>query len=261
MFQLGIIASGSKGNSLVVQGNEGLVLIDAGLTGIKITQGLIDMGLDPQDLKAVVISHEHSDHIRGAGIICRKYNIPLYITRETYACAAGKLGKLPVGTVFFDPGTTFRINDIIIIPFASSHDAVESSNFKIMQDQNQKAKLGIATDCGYFTRLMKERLTGCTTLVLESNHDELMLINGPYPWELKQRVKSRHGHLSNIQAVSVISQIIHPGLKRIILAHLSEKNNTPELAEKEMRTYVDMVNHDLELYVASQYKVLPLKDI
>lgn len=261
MFDVGIIASGSKGNSIVIRSDQGVVLVDAGLTGKKITMGLQNLGISSEQLNAVVISHEHSDHIRGAGIICRKLSIPLYITEETYACSAHKIGKLPAGIKFFKPGCDFKVNDLKITPFASSHDAVESSNFKITQSGNNNSQLGIATDCGYFTRLMKERLKNCSTIVLESNHDEIMLMEGPYPWDLKQRVKSRQGHLSNRQAVSVISQIIHPGLKNIILAHLSEQNNKPELAFSEMKKYLDMVNHELELFVASQYQVTPMMKV
>lgn len=261
MFKIGVIASGSKGNSIVVRTDEGAVLIDAGLTGKKIRAGLSVLGIPEEELQAVVISHEHSDHIRGAGIICRKFLIPLYITEETYACSAHRLGKLPAGVKYFKPGKNFRINDIHITPFASSHDAVESSNFMIKQEGNTDSQLGIATDCGYFTRLMNERLQNCSTLVLESNHDEVMLMEGPYPWDLKQRVKGRQGHLSNRQAVSVVSQIIHTGLKQLILAHLSEQNNKPELAFEEMKKYLDIVNHQLDLYVASQYEVTPMLDV
>jgi len=261
MFQIGIIASGSKGNSLAIRSDKTAVLVDAGLSGIRIIEGLHALGIMPGELKGLVISHEHSDHISGAGIICRKLNIPLYISQETYACAAARLGKLPCGTIYFEQGKSFKIDDLIFNPFASSHDAVESSNFVISQENYNGAKLGIATDCGYLTRLMKERLQGCTTLVLESNHDELLLLEGPYPWHLKQRVKSRQGHLSNNQAVSVISQIIHPGLKKIILAHLSEQNNNPDLAENEMLRYLEMINHKLDLYIAEQNRPLCLLDI
>ncbi len=261
MFQVGIIASGSRGNCLVIRGNEGAILLDAGLTGKKIIEGLEKLGIEPQELKGLVISHEHSDHISGAGIICRKLDIPLYISQETYACAAGQLGRLPQGAFYFEHSKIFKINDLNIIPFASSHDAVDSSNFIFYQEENPNARLGIATDCGYFTRLMKERLQNCTTLILESNHDEVLLIEGPYSWHLKQRVKSRQGHLSNRQAVSVISQIIHPGLKKLVLAHLSEQNNTPELAESEMLRYLEMINHGLELFIARQNTVINLMDI
>lgn len=261
MFQVGVIASGSKGNCIVVRGNTGAILIDAGLAGKKITEGLIQLNIPPEELLAVVISHEHSDHIKGAGIICRKYNLPLYITNDTFACSAGRLGKLPCGVINFEPGNSFTIGDLIINPFASSHDAVESSNFVILQENNELSQLGVATDCGYLTRLMKERLRDCTTLIIESNHDEMMLMTGPYPWELKQRVKGRQGHLSNKQAVSVVSQVIHPGLKRLILAHLSEQNNRPELAFKEMNSFLNEIKHDLHLQVASQYDVSELMDV
>jgi len=261
MFQVGIIASGSRGNSLVIRSDKGAILVDAGLTGKRIISVLGLMGISPEELLGVVISHEHSDHISGAGIICRKLNIPLYISPDTYACSSAKIGKLNKGVFFFEHGKIFTIGDIYINPFASSHDAVESSNFIIWQAENSDAKLGIATDCGYLTRLMKERLQNCTTLILESNHDEIKLLEGPYPWHLKQRVKSRQGHLSNRQAVSVISQVIHPGLKKLILAHLSEQNNTPELAESEMKRYLSMVNHELDLYIASQHTKINLLDI
>jgi phosphoribosyl 1,2-cyclic phosphodiesterase len=261
MFQVGVIASGSKGNCLVVKGNDGAILLDAGLTGKKILMGLSQLGIEPGELKGLLISHEHSDHISGAGIMCRKLDIPLYISPDTYACAAAKLGKLPRGVVYFEHGKKLTINDLQITPFSSSHDAVESSNFILAQSDNPDARLGVATDCGYLTRLMKERLQYCTTLVLESNHDEVLLLEGPYPWYLKQRVKSRQGHLSNRQAVSVISQVIHPGLKNLILAHLSEKNNTPELAESEMKRYLKIVNHELDLYIARQHIGIQMLDV
>ncbi|MDP8210596.1 MAG: MBL fold metallo-hydrolase [Candidatus Stygibacter australis] len=261
MFQVGIIASGSRGNSLVIRSDKGAILVDAGLAGKRIISGLELMGISPEELHGVVISHEHSDHISGAGIICRKLDIPLYISPDTYACSSARIGRLNQETIFFEHGKAFSIGDLHIIPFASSHDAVESSNFIVRQTNNSSARLGIATDCGYLTRLMKERLQDCTTLILESNHDEIKLLEGPYPWHLKQRVKSRQGHLSNRQAVSVISQVIHPGLKKLILAHLSEKNNTPELAESEMKRYLSMINHELELYIANQHTALSLLDI
>lgn len=261
MFQIGIIASGSKGNCMVIRGDEGAILLDAGLSGKRIIEGLDQLGISANEIKALVISHEHSDHIKGAGIICRKLELPLFITEETYSTAAKNLGKLKSSVEFFEHGKDFKIKDICISTFASSHDAVEGSNFVFWQKGNKNCKLGVATDCGYFTRLMNERLQNCSTLVLESNHDEVMLIEGRYRWELKQRVKSRQGHLSNRQAVGVISQVIHPGLKQLILAHLSEENNTPELAEREMENYLTMINFDLDLFVASQHKVLNLLDI
>lgn len=261
MFQTSVLASGSKGNTILVRTQDTAILLDAGLSGKKIIGLLESIDILPESLKAVVISHEHSDHIQGAGIICRKYHIPLYITQLTHSVCSFRLGKLPAGKIYFKPGTEFEIGDIRLKAFPSSHDVIDGNNFILWKKGDNNRKLAFATDLGYSSRLMLHNLQESTTIILESNHDVEMLLNGPYPPHLKQRIKSRQGHLSNEQAVGVITQVLHPGLKNLILAHLSEKNNLPKKAEKLMSNFLKNVNHDLCLLVSSQYEATRLVDI
>jgi phosphoribosyl 1,2-cyclic phosphodiesterase len=261
MFQTSVLASGSKGNVSIVRTKTSKVMFDAGLSGKKIIELLETITLSPQKVNALVVSHEHSDHIRGAGIICRKLKIPLFITRSTYLIARQKIGNIPAGIEHFEHGKSFQVGDILIEAVPSQHDAVEGSNFICSTATVPEQKLGIVTDLGYPSRLLLQKLKNVTTLVLESNHDLKMLMTGPYPWELKQRVKSREGHLSNEQAVAVIGQIMHNGLKNLVLAHLSEENNEPKLARNTMEMFLNSINADIELYVADQFNPTPLISI
>ena len=238
MFQTSVLASGSKGNSVLVRTDETAILVDVGLPGKAIFQALESLQVPKESIKAILVSHEHSDHSKGVGIIARALKIPVYMSEGTYEGCAEKLGKLPFEPVFFETGSTFEIRDLVVHSFTSSHDTFDSCNFTLRRGENEERKLGIATDLGYATRLTVNRLKGCTTLVLESNHDEEMLLNGSYDWALKQRVKSNVGHLSNVQAVDLVKQIMHRNLDTLILAHLSEENNHPELAYRVMNDYL-----------------------
>jgi len=261
MFQTAVLASGSKGNCFVIQTEKTKLLLDAGLSGKKILQALEKIGIDKTGFDALLISHDHHDHISGAGIICRMLNIPLYINESVFLIKRKYLGKLPFDAHFFYNEDKFEIGDISINPFSSSHDSLESSNFIFRKKGDKNRKLAVATDLGFSTRLTIKKLKNSSTIILESNHDEKLLINGPYPWHLKQRVKGKQGHLSNEQAVGVISRVIHPGLKNLILAHLSEINNTPEIARSLMEDYLKMVNHDLNLIISNQYEPTKLVEI
>lgn len=261
MFQTSVLASGSKGNSILIRTESTKILLDAGLSGKKITNFIQSIKLDENKLRAVIISHEHSDHIRGAGIICRRFNIPLYITEPTFEVCQSRLGKLPAGVVHFSNGSSFQIGDLKIRAFQSSHDVVDGSNFTIQKSDEPSRKLAVATDLGFSSNLMITQLRNSTSIILESNHDVKMLLKGSYPPHLKQRIKSKQGHLSNDQAVQVIRKIYHPGLRNIILAHLSEENNLPDKAESSMREYLHSIDHDLQLLVASQYESTKLIDI
>lgn len=261
MFQTSIIASGSKGNALLVRGDRASLILDAGISGKKIFAALDRLRIDRSEIKAVLISHEHSDHCGGAGPLARMLKVPIFMTRDTFMCAQHKLGKVEGMLQWISSGEAFQIGDIICDPFSSSHDAYDSCNFVFYQQSDPIRKLGVATDLGYPTLLTTQKLLGSTTLVLESNHDEQMLIDGPYDWPLKQRVRSNKGHLSNNQAVGLLSQIYHAGLKTLILAHLSENNNKPELAFRTMKDYLDSIRSDVELLVAEPHRETRLIDI
>lgn len=261
MFQTSVLASGSKGNAILVRTEEVSILLDAGVSARKIFSALELLGIDRHELSAVLVSHEHSDHIRSVGAIARMLKIPVYMNEETYRQCEHRIGRIPKAMCPFETGTTFNIRDLVIHPFSSSHDAVESCNFTFMKMYDDERKLGVATDLGFPTVLALNKMKYCTTLIIESNHDERMLMDGPYDWFLKQRIKSINGHLSNVQAVGVISQIMHHGLRNLILAHLSEINNDPELALRTMHDYLQTIRSDIQLMVATQYQHTPLFDI
>ena len=261
MFQASVLASGSKGNSILIRTESTKILLDAGLSGKKITNFIQSINLDENKLDGVVISHEHSDHIRGAGIICRKLQIPLYITKPTYEVSQKRLGKLPSGVIYFKDELPFTIGNIEVRAFRSSHDVIDGNNFTFKKVGDDTRKLAIATDLGFSSYLMITQLKNSTSIILESNHDINMLRTGSYPPPLKQRIKSKHGHLSNEQAVNVIKEVYHPRLRNIILAHLSEENNLPAKAKKLMRDYLNKKDKNLKLIVASQYESTKLIDV
>lgn len=221
-----MLASGSKGNSVYVSGGQTAILVDAGLSGVQLERRMRSRGLDPESLDGIVVSHEHHDHIHGVGVMARRYRLPVYASRPT-ARAAGKLwGRIELLN-YFQCGTAFELDDLSVRPFSLSHDAVDTAGFTIRRNGT---KVGIATDLGIATSVVREHLKHCSALVLEANHDPEMLINGPYPWHLKQRIKGRGGHLSNLDSRRLVQGLIHERLRHVILAHLSEQNNTPEKA-------------------------------
>ncbi|MCF8074821.1 MAG: MBL fold metallo-hydrolase [Desulfotignum sp.] len=223
------LASGSKGNALLVSTPDTAILVDAGLSGVELQRRMAAVGQDPADLSAIVITHEHIDHVRGAGVLSRRFNIPVYISSATHQ-ACTKLGHISALT-YFDCGNRFQIQDLTVTPFSISHDASDPAGLTVTW---QERKIGIATDLGVVTNLVRTHLSGSDVLYLESNHDPEMLTNGSYPWHLKQRIKSRVGHLSNHDAGTLLADLYHDQLHHVILAHLSEENNRPERALAEV---------------------------
>jgi len=241
-----MLASGSKGNAVYFADGETAILIDAGLSGKEIERRLESKGLSAEDLDAIVVSHEHADHVKGVGVLSRRYHLPVYINRTTHR-AAPDLGKIK-DLRRFECGDTFSINQLNIHPFSTSHDAGDPSGFTI---GHNGIKVGVATDLGIATTLVKTHLMDCRLLVLEANHDPAMLENGPYPWPLKQRIKSRTGHLSNDATRKLLQELRHDRLERVILAHLSEINNTPDKALSVVGEA--LLQSNTALSVASQY--------
>jgi len=241
-----ILASGSKGNAILVADQQTKVLFDAGLSGIEIERRCKSKGFHPDQLDAIVVSHEHSDHIQGVGVLARRFGLPVHISKKTNQSAGSMLGKI-VDIRHFECGTPFAVNTWTISPFSISHDAEDPAGFTI---HNNGMKIGIATDLGVVTAMVRERLKSCQILILEANHDPEMLKNGPYPWPLKQRIQSRTGHLSNEASRELVTALKHNDLQHVVLAHLSETNNTPEKALQEVRLALNGCK--TQLHVATQ---------
>lgn len=220
--------SGSSGNSLFVSSNNTKLLIDAGLSGVRIQNALKAIEENPDEISGILVTHEHKDHIHGLGVLSRRFDIPIYANEETWDEMMKDLGKIATHNIkTFDFETSLEIEDFEIKAFKTSHDAVASAGFSIY---NGKKRLGIATDSGIITPEMMESLPGCDMVLLESNHDPSMLEAGSYPFFLKQRIKSDCGHLSNEVAGNMALTLVKAGAEQLVLAHLSNENNYPLLA-------------------------------
>ncbi len=246
-----ILASGSKGNSIYVSDGNTAILVDAGLSGAEIERRLRLRALTAKNLDAILVSHEHTDHIQAVGVLSRRYQLPVYISQKTKK-ASSQLGNVHDLRIF-ECGATFHINDMTIHPFSISHDAEDPVGFTIGQNGTI---IGIATDLGIATSMVKQHLKNCSLLILEFNHDPAMLEQGPYPWPIKQRIKSRTGHLSNVESKKLLKELQHDKLKYVILAHLSDTNNTPQKAFDEASKALNRCN--ARLAVADQHMCGPI---
>ncbi|MCU0572224.1 MAG: MBL fold metallo-hydrolase [Syntrophobacteraceae bacterium] len=225
-----VLASGSKGNATLVCSERTRILVDAGLSARELCARLDRTPVKPNELNGIIISHEHQDHVRGCGTLSRRCGCPVYLSSGTLENLPSQVGTLPHRQVF-QSGNGFTIGDLSVHPFAISHDAGEPAGFIIEHDG---CRLGVCTDLGIATELVKARLAGCHGLVLEANHDMRLLIDGPYPWQLKQRIRSRHGHLSNEDSFALLEHLHHVHLRAVVLAHLSEVNNNPRLVAQSI---------------------------
>lgn len=224
------IASGSSGNCIYVGSNQTNLLVDAGVSAKRIENGLSGIDIKPDMLQGILITHEHSDHVSGLGILARKYHLPIYATYETARSISRikSLGEIPEELFHYvKPNEPFLINDISVEPFSTSHDA---SNPVCYTMRAEGQKIGIATDLGKYDDYIVSMLENSELLLIEANHDVNMLMVGKYPYYLKQRILGDRGHLSNDTSADLISRLIHPGLQHILLAHLSKENNYEELA-------------------------------
>ncbi len=251
-MQICMLASGSRGNSVYISVGGTSLLIDAGLSGIEIERRMKARNLDIKNLNAIIVSHEHSDHIQGVGILARRYQLPVYISSQTLGSAAAQLGAMQQ-IHHFSCGTEFTVCDLSIRPFSISHDASDPAGFTIGSNGH---KIGIATDLGIATAMVRQHLKDCCCLILEANHDIPMLEEGPYPWSVKQRVKGRTGHLSNESSRELLMDVMHDQMTHVILAHLSETNNTPEKALRVVTEHLPDTH--LKVSVATQSAAGPV---
>src|SRR6476619_4881459 len=233
MFSLTMLGSGSAGNSALIATDHRRLLVDGGLSARQLVLRLARCGVSPAELDGVLLTHEHGDRVCGLEVLCRKFDIPIFCNALTAeAIRYGSLGEHRNWRIFRN-GASFSICDITVESFPVPHDAVEPVGYIFHAG---KSALGYATDLGQATRLTIERLRQVQTLVIETNHDEKLLQNDPHrPWPVKQRIMSRHGHLSNAAAASVVGQLLGGKIARVVLGHLSRDCNTPELAAGAIR--------------------------
>ena len=255
MLKFCSLFSGSSGNSLFVQSDQSKILIDCGASGKKICDALASINSSIEDIDAILITHEHSDHVQSLGLLSKKYNIPVYINKETFESLSSsqkeKINKDKLN--FFINDESFFFNDLTIKPFSIPHDAANPCGFNIC---NGKRKISIATDLGHINNNIIENLKESSFILLEANYDPAILQISRYPYSLKERIKGPNGHLSNATAGKLISNMIDSGLKEVMLGHLSKENNFPELAyqtvtEELIKNNIDLNN--FKLSVASRY--------
>src|SRR5688572_8867163 len=219
------LGSGSAGNSVLVEAGCTRVLVDAGFSARDLEARLAAIDLEPAALDGILITHDHGDHTKGAGVFARRHGTPVYLTERTFhACRS--LFRGDERTIGYQVARPFRLGGFRVEPFLTVHDAADPVGIALV-DVATGARLGVATDLGRPTSSMQHALSGCDFLVLEANHDELMLRLGPYPWSVKARIGSSHGHLSNRAAARFVGDLVHPRLAGILLAHLSNECNHP----------------------------------
>jgi phosphoribosyl 1,2-cyclic phosphodiesterase len=257
-----VLASGSLGNCTLVCSSDTRLLVDAGLSCRQLLRRLATCGETAQSINAILVTHEHGDHIAGLHVLAKRLKVPVYITGATHEAyrrdardsAGNRITLERLET--FEAGRTFEIGGVTVTPFTIPHDAVDPVGFTFC---SEGIKVGICTDLGYMPSSVKHHLRGCHVLMIESNHDLEMLRGGPYPWSVKQRVMSRVGHLSNDALANFLTTDYDGGAEYLILAHLSEQNNHPEVARLtaeralgEQRTFIRN-----QVVLATQHEPLP----
>ena len=236
--------SGSSGNATYVGCDDAHILVDAGLSGTRVIQEMEKVGVDPRQLSAILVTHEHSDHIKGIGILSRKFDVPVYATEGTWRNMLSKLGNIsPKNMRLIEPYQDFYVGSIDVTPFATPHDAGQPVGYTF---ETGGSKLAIATDLGSVRDSWLKYIVGADAVILESNYDPGMLETGPYPYELKKRIMGRDGHLSNDDAGEVAVELVNHGASQIILGHLSKENNYPELALQSAQTALKIAGIDPE---------------
>jgi phosphoribosyl 1,2-cyclic phosphodiesterase len=258
-MRVAVLGSGSAGNAVLVCAGETRILIDAGFSARALADRLDRLGVSPDSIAAIVVTHDHGDHTRGMGVFARRHGTPLHLTERTReACAKLLTGDEEV--VEYRPGAPFGIHNLRVESFYTVHDAADPVGISVV-DERSGLRVGVATDLGRPTAQIRHALSGCDLLVLEANHDDVMLRTGPYPAAVKQRIASSHGHLSNQAAARLAVELLHPRLAAVVLAHLSRECNRPFLAERVVGDALRKAGWEGHLEVAMQDRPTELLDI
>jgi len=255
-LKISVLGSSSSGNCTFISTSKTRILLDAGLSRAQIAKRLKTIGESLESIDALIVSHEHSDHIAGLHGLLAKQAIPLYISQETSEMIDPKPKWSRVETI--SAGHPFWLGELKVTPFTIPHDAVNPLAFTF---ETEGIKIGHVTDLGYMTELVIQRLKGCHVIVLESNHDLEMLKVGPYPWPVKQRIMSRMGHLSNEMTGKFFSEEFDGEARHIVLAHLSENNNHPALARMMTMEALERRGFDIDLSLASRAAPSPVIEV
>jgi phosphoribosyl 1,2-cyclic phosphodiesterase len=254
-----VLGSGSAGNSILVESAGTRILVDAGFSGRDLERRLAEVDVAVDSVDALLITHDHGDHTRGMGVLARRWGMPLYITDATRRACAGLLrGDEHVGA--YSTSEPVVIGELLIDAFLTVHDAADPIAVTVTEIATGE-KMGIATDLGRPTTSVKYALRLCDLLIVESNHDEILLRESPYPWSVKARIASSHGHLSNRASAELAAELCHDGLAAVVLAHLSEKANEPELAMEVVGDSLARRGYAGELRIGVQDRPLQPIDI
>lgn len=257
-MKVAVLASGSSGNAIWVSGASTSVLIDAGISARRVGESMVKLGLSPDDLDAVLVTHEHSDHVSGLGPLVRRHDLPAYATEGTHTAIEQRVRDLR-GRIVVRAGESFGVGGLEIAPFAVSHDCCEPVGYSVSDGD---ATVTVATDLGIVDNAVRDHIWRSDCVVLEFNHDERMLIEGGYPWFLKQRIMGRSGHLSNEAAARELTAMADGPMSVLVLAHLSRENNTPDLAEASAKEALERAGRgDVSVYLADHAEALGPVDV
>lgn len=262
MIRLCTLSSGSSGNAVLFEADGTKILIDCGITGKAATERLCGVGVDPSELAAVLVTHEHIDHIRGVGVLSRRFGIPVYAGVGTWNAMISSVGEIPFEHIhYIAADVPFSVGGALVFPYATSHDAAESLGFTLSDGQKTAS---VVTDLGVVDKYVYDRISGSSLMVLEANHDEQMLMNGSYPYSLKQRILSDKGHISNRVTGALCARLLSEGRsdRQILLGHLSNENNSPETAFDTVKRSIERVGgrvgEDIRVGVAGRYEPSPI---
>lgn len=255
MIRFCLLGSGSKGNAIFIASERIRILIDNGLSFRQLKERLRTVGESVDNLSALFVTHEHSDHVQGIGTLVRNVPMPVFVTRGTADAIYRAHGNLS-NVELFEAGDRIPVADLEITSFSVSHDAVDPVNYVV---SSNGTKLGVAADLGYASKLVFSRLQGAHALLLEANHCPDLLMKSKYPPYVKQRILSKSGHMSNREMRDFLAQLLHRDLKLVVLVHLSEENNRPELA---LQSALDVLSHtSIPVHVATQHAPTPMFEI
>lgn len=258
-FHFSVLASGSTGNAFYIATEKERILVDAGMSGKQLDHLFQQAQLDPSKLNRILVTHEHSDHIKGLGIVARKYNLPIYANEKTWKAMERSIGKLTLDQKFmFEIEEVKTFGDIDVESFGVSHDAVAPMFFTF---RHEGMKVALVTDLGYVSERIKKTVEDADAYIFEANHDVEMLRMGRYPWNVKRRILGDSGHVSNEDSGIALADIIGNKTKRIYLAHLSQDNNMKDLARMSVGNVLKERGIDLELCDTDPYKPTPLYDV